>query len=145
MDTTFSSKAARLARGGYRLVYTDQRSDYQRNAESHGKTASFAYSIGLVFGDGNTVTQVQWDSPAFNAGIANGTQIIAVNGQTYSAEVMRRAITAAKDAIEPIELIVKSGDEYRTVAIDYHGGLRYPHLERLPGTTDRLSAIFRPR
>lgn len=64
-----------------RLIYTDERSDYQRNAESHGKTASFAYSIGLVFGDGNTVTQVQWDSPAFNAG-ANGSQIIAVNGQT---------------------------------------------------------------
>jgi predicted metalloprotease with PDZ domain len=98
-----------------------------------------------VFGDGNTVTQVQWDSPAFNAGIANGSQIMAVNGEGYSAEVMRRAITAAKDSADPIELIVKSGDEYRTVAIDYHGGLRYPHLERIPGTPDRIGAIFRPR
>jgi predicted metalloprotease with PDZ domain len=134
-----------IARGGYRLIYTEERSDYQRDAESHGKTASFAYAIGLTFGDGNTVTQVLWDSPAFNAGIANGTQIIAVNGQNYSAEVMRRAITAASDSTDPIELIVKSGDEYRTVAIDYHGGLRYPHLERIPGTPDRLSLIFRAR
>jgi predicted metalloprotease with PDZ domain len=134
-----------ITRGGYRLVYTDERSDYQRDAESHGKSASFAYSIGLSFGDGNTITQVQWDSPAFNAGIANGTQVIAVNGQNYSAEAMRRAITAAEDGADPIELIVKSGDEYRTVAIDYHEGLRYPHLERIPGMSDRIGAIFRAR
>jgi predicted metalloprotease with PDZ domain len=134
-----------ITRGGYRLVYTDERSDYQRDAESYGKTASFAYSIGLSFGDSNTVTQVQWDSPAFNAGIANGSQIIAVDGESYSAEVMRRRITAAVDSTEPIELIVKTGDEYRTVEIDYHDGLRYPHLERIPGTSDRLSAIFRAR
>lgn len=134
-----------ITRGGYRLVYTDARSDYQRDAESYGKTASFAYSIGLVFGEGNTVTQVQWDSPAFNAGIANGAQVIAVNGQNYSAEVLRRAITEAVDGADPIELIVRSGDEYRTILIDYHAGLRYPHLERIPGTADRLSAILRPR
>jgi hypothetical protein len=28
------------------------------------------------------------------------------------------------------------------VAIDYHGGLRYPHLERIEGKPDRLTAIF---
>ena len=134
-----------ITRGGYRLVYTEERSPFQRNAESYGKSASFAYSIGLTFGDGNTVTQVQWDSPAFNAGIANGSQIIAVNGSTYSAEALRRAITEAKDTSEPIELIVKTEDEYRTVAIDYHDGLRYPRLERIPGAPDRLSAILRPR
>lgn len=86
---------------------------------------------------------MQWDSPAFNAGIANGSQIIAVNGMSYSAETLRRAISAAADSTDPIALLVKSGDEYRTVDIDYHGGLRYPHLERIAGTPDRLSAIFR--
>lgn len=134
-----------ITRGGYRLVYTEERSAYQRAAESYGKSASFAYSIGLSFGDGNTISQVQWDSPAFNAGISVGSQIIAVNGQNYSAEAMRRAITAAKDSSDPIQLIVKNGDEYRTVDLDYHEGLRYPHLERIPGTPDRLSAIFRAR
>ena len=134
-----------LTRGGYRLIYTEERSQYQRDAESYGKTASFAYSIGLVFGEGNTVTQVQWDSPAFNAGVANGAQIIAVNGTTYSADALRRAITEAKDATEPLELLVKTEDEYRTVPIDYHEGLRYPHLERIPGAPDRIGAILRPR
>jgi hypothetical protein len=41
--------------------------------------------------------------------------------------------------------MVKEFDRYRTVGIDYHGGLRYPHLERIEGTPDRLSAIFAPR
>ena len=29
--------------------------------------------------------------------------------------------------------------------IDYHDGLRYPHLERVPGTPDRLANILAPR
>jgi hypothetical protein len=41
--------------------------------------------------------------------------------------------------------MVKEFDRYRTVSIDYHGGLRYPHLQRIEGTPDRLSAIFAPR
>lgn len=134
-----------LTRGGYRLVYTDERSAYQRSAESYGKSASFQYSVGLVFGDGNTVTAVQWDSPAFNAGITTGVQVLAVNGENYSAEVLRRAITAAKASTNPIELIVRNGDSYRTIQLDYHDGLRFPHLERIPGTQDRLSRILAPR
>ena len=29
-----------------------------------------------------------------------------------------------------IELIIKNAEHYRVVNIDYHEGLRYPHLER---------------
>jgi hypothetical protein len=58
---------------------------------------------------------------------------------------MRRAITAAKGATAPIELILKNGDSYRTVQLDYHDGLRYPHLERIRGASDRLSQILAPR
>ena len=45
----------------------------------------------------------------------------------------------------PITLIVKDGDQYRTVVLDYHDGLRYPRLERIPGTPDRLGDILTPR
>jgi hypothetical protein len=30
----------------------------------------------------------------------------------------------------------------RTISLDYRDGLRYPRLERIPGTKDRLEAIF---
>jgi predicted metalloprotease with PDZ domain len=134
-----------IERGGYRLIYTEERSAYQRAAETYSKTASFAYSIGLTFSDGNTVSTVQWDSPAFNAGITTGTQVIAVNGETYSADAMRRAITAAKDGATPLELLLKNGDSYRTIQLEYRDGLRYPHLERIPGRTDLLSRILAAR
>ena len=44
-----------------------------------------------------------------------------------------------------IDLLVKAGDQYKTVAIEYHGGLRYPRLERIEGTPDLLSAIYTPK
>jgi hypothetical protein len=39
-------------------------------------------------------------------------------------------------------MIVKRNDLFRTVSIDYHGGLRYPHLTRIEGTPDGLTAIM---
>jgi predicted metalloprotease with PDZ domain len=134
-----------LARGGYRLVYADERTPFQTKQESHEKNADFMYSIGLLIGEGAAISQVQWDSPAFNAGITVGGTIVAVNGQTYSPEAMRRAIGNAKASGEPIALIVKNGDQYATYTLAYRGGLRYPRLERTDGVADRLAAILAPR
>jgi hypothetical protein len=52
---------------------------------------------------------------------------------------------AQQDAARPIELLVRDFDTFRTVRLDYHGGLRYPHLERVEQTPDRLSAILAAR
>lgn len=136
---------AGLERGGWRLVYREERSDFQSSSESYSHYANFMYSIGLSFGEDGNVNAVQWDGPAFQQGVTIGTQVVAVNDEAYSAAVMRRAITAAKDSAEPIRLLLKNGDHYRTIELDYHDGLRYPHLERIPGTPDRLSAILAPR
>ena len=61
------------------------------------------------------------------------------------ADRIAEAITAAKDPAAKVEMIVKDGDQYRTVLFDYHDGLRYPHLERIEGTPDRLGDILTPR
>jgi len=134
-----------VARGGYRLVFTAERSAYQRDSESYNKNADFTYSIGLAFGESGNVSQVQWDGPAFNQGITVGTQVVAVNGVAFSADELRRAIAAAANDPAPIELLLKTGDQYRTVTIAYSGGLRYPHLERVADVPDRLGEILAPR
>lgn len=134
-----------IARGGYALVFEDERSAFQRDAESYNRNADFTYSIGLAFGENGNVTQVQWDGPAFNQGVTVGTQVVAVNGEAFSADVLRRAVTLAKTERAPIELLLKNGDRYRTIALAYFEGLRYPHLERVAGTADRLAAILAPR
>jgi hypothetical protein len=42
-------------------------------------------------------------------------------------------------------MMLKRGDRFRTIEFDYHDGLRYPHLERIEGTPDRLGDILAPR
>jgi predicted metalloprotease with PDZ domain len=134
-----------VTRGGYRLVFKAERSEFQREAEAYGRYTDFSYSVGLSFGENGNVTGVQWDGPAFNQGVTVGTQVVAVNGVSYSNESLRRAVTAAKAEQTPIELLLRDGDQYRTIAIDYRDGLRYPHLERDTAATDHLTEILAPR
>lgn len=133
-----------LARGGYRLVYRETPSDYQRILYTELGRNDFIYSLGFQMTSGDQVRAVQWGGLAFDQGFTIGTQIVAVNGVVYSARGLQDAITAAKDGTSPIELIVRNGERFRTVRFDYRGGLRYPHLERIEGTPDRLGDIFAP-
>ena len=133
-----------ITRGGYRLTYTDTATDYFKAIETAGKNTNLTYSLGIVLNRDADVTAVLWDSPAFNAGLAVGVKVLAVNGIAYDADRLKLAVTQAKTG-PPVSLLVKSGDHYRTVAIDYRGGLRYPRLERIAGTPDRLSEIYSAR
>jgi predicted metalloprotease with PDZ domain len=133
-----------LARGGYRLVYTDKESSFQKDSEKLRHNTSLSFSIGVVLDKDGHLTDVHWEGPAFNAGLTAGAQVVAVNGLGYDADKLKDAITAAKTT-GVIDLVVKVGDHVRPVRINYNGGLRYPHLERVAGTPDRLDAIFAPR
>ena len=42
-------------------------------------------------------------------------------------------------------LLLKYQGSLRTVAVDYHGGLQYPHLQRIEGTPDYLGDIIAAR
>jgi hypothetical protein len=77
--------------------------------------------------------------------MAVGGKLLAVNGIAYDTDRLKEAITEAKKGGPPLNLLVKTGDHYRTFAVDYHGGLRYPRLERIEGTPDLLSAIYAPK
>jgi len=128
---------------GWKLVYKDTPNAYAKANMRGG--ADYTYSLGLSIGGDGVIGDVRWDGPAFNAGLGSGTTVVAVNGQAYGKDVLDDAVKAAKDGKAPIELLVKEFDRFRTVKLDYHGGLRYPHLERIPGKPDTLSAIFAAR
>jgi predicted metalloprotease with PDZ domain len=131
-----------ITRGGYRLVYNDTPSDFSKAAEARRKVTDLTYSLGFIVGRESKLTDVLWEGPAFQAGLTVGTQVIAVNGIAYDGDKLKTTIKNSATATEPIEFIVKNGDRYRTVKIDYHGGLRYPHLERVPGSEARLDTIL---
>lgn len=134
-----------LARGGYHLVWKDKPNAFAKASESLYKRTDLTWSVGLLLNAGGAITGVQWEGPAWKAGLTVGTQLIAVNGESYSADRLKAAITSAKDGASPIELIVKTGEQYRVVRIAWTGGLRYPHLERIEGTPDRLGDILTAR
>jgi predicted metalloprotease with PDZ domain len=138
-----------IAATGWKLVYTDQESAFEKQYNSRSEPSrhlyNFAWSIGLTMNDKNQVNDVRWEGPAFKAGVSTGATLVAVNGQTYSSDVLKSAITAAKDSKAPIQLLMQYQGSYRTIAVDYHGGLQYPHLVRVEGTPDYLSQIIAPR
>ncbi len=134
-----------LARGGWRLTYADTPTDYQKTLYAELQRNDYTYSLGFQTTAANVIRGLQWDSPAFKAGLAVGMEIVAVNGEAANADRINAAITAAKDPAKTVDLIVKDGDRYRTISFDYHDGLRYPRLERIPGTPDRLGDILTPR
>jgi predicted metalloprotease with PDZ domain len=131
--------------GGWRLVYRDSPSPYLNWRQDERQQADLTWSIGLSLKDDGTVIDVVPGLAADKAGIAPATQVIAVNGRQFSPRVIRQAITAAKAASEPIELLVKNGEYYRTHRLDYHEGEKYPWLERDSPRPDLLTEIIRQR
>ena len=120
-------------------------SDYQKTLWGEYGRNDFIYSLGFMTGTDNTISSVMWNGLAFQQGLAIGMQVIAVNGEAVTAANLAAAVTAAKGTDEKIELIVLDGTRYRTVTFDYHDGLKYPHLERIEGTPDRLGDLFTAR
>ena len=134
-----------LARGGWRLVYTSEKSALQKAVDGERKSGDFTYSLGLSLGADGTISSVLWGGPAYAAGISRGTKLVAVNGLAADGPAtLADAVTSAMAGKAPIALLLRDGKHYRQVAVDYHGGLRYPHLQRIAGTPDRLGDILAP-
>lgn len=134
-----------LTRGGWRLVYRDTPSAYTKAIEDLRKFKDHSYSLGIVVGKDGDLMDVLWDSPAFNAGLGKGMTLVAVNGRAYKPEYLTDALISAQTGRQPIEVLVKDYDRYRSLQVDYIQGPQYPHLERIEGSEDRLSAILASR
>ncbi len=125
-------------------MYNDQESEFQKEYDSGASSRhliSFTYSIGLTLTNSGAIDDVRWNGPAFKAGVSSGATLVAVNGQVYSPAVLTDAILAAEHGGEPIRLALNYQGGYRTIAVDYHGGLQYPHLVRVDGAPDYLDEI----
>jgi len=139
---------AGIEQGGYKLAFKDKPSPTERAlSRIHGRRnmgPDCWFSIGLRIDDSGSIKDVRWSGPADKARLAPGEKIIAVNGQVYSADVLRAAIRDAKGSTEPIHFIVQADSFVNMADIDYHDGERYPVLERVDGTPDYLDDITKP-
>jgi predicted metalloprotease with PDZ domain len=133
-----------ITRGGYKLVYTETPTPYVRDSEARRRVADLTFSLGMVVSREGRVSDVLWNGLAYKNGFVVGSQIVAVGGLAFDPDRMRNAVTTAKTG-QAIELIVRDGERYRTIALDYRGGLRYPRFERDSSTPARLDEIFASR
>ena len=135
-----------IEKGGYKLVWKEDPNPFDKARMAEAKNLPLTWSLGVSIDKDARVTSTQWDSPAFNAGVVTGSKVLAVNGIAYTADELKKAITAAKDG-RGVELLFQRGDKFQTVKIDYRGGLRYPWLERAaPGTAPTgLDLLLMPR
>jgi predicted metalloprotease with PDZ domain len=133
-----------IENGGYKIVYTDRPSEFIQAREAATGDAQAWWTLGLVITTDGHLDDVLMGSVSDKAGLGPGMQIVAVNGRQYAASLLSDAITASKDTKDPIELIVVNTGYYKVVKIDYHDGLRFPHLERIPGTPAILDDIVKP-
>ena len=133
-----------LGRSGWKMVFTDQPNIFSEAANKNRGNADFGHSIGVTVDKKDVISDVEWGSPAFDAGITAGATLLAINGRAYKAELLNSAIAAAKVAKKPIALLIKIDDTYRTASVNYAGGIRHPHLQRVEGTRDRLAALLAP-
>lgn len=134
---------ASLELAGWKLVYTEKPSEYAKVTED-AQDGDFLYSLGFSLDKTGKITRLLLNTPAGKANILSGSLIIAVNGKSYKADALKSAITNAKTQKQAIELIVRHGEYYRTIRLDYFEGLKYPALVRNNLVPDRLSKILTP-
>ena len=136
-----------LTRAGWRLAWREKPTEYYKSVMDgyRRKADDFFYSLGFDVAKEGKLKNLRWGSPAFDAGLDDAAQLVAVNNRAYTPERLGEAISSAKASKAPIQLLVKEGEAFRTVSIPYSGGLRYPTLERIEGTEDRLQLVLQPR
>jgi predicted metalloprotease with PDZ domain len=134
-----------ITRGGWRLVYTHERSDWQIREERNRGGIDATYSLGSsISADGNVPFAIA-GMPLSQAGIPAGAKILGVDGLTFSVARLRLALQHAATSAAPIALIVDDFGVVRSVNVPYHGGERYPQLVRNPARADLLAGIIAPK
>ena len=131
-----------LTRGGYQLVFADTPTEWFKANEKARKITDLTYSGGFVLGKEGEITEVVWDSPAFNAGLTVGSKLVAVNRRALDTDQLKTAIKARRS---PLSLLIKTGDIYRTIDLDYQGGLHYPKLEKTNPGSSSLDDLLAPK
>ena len=132
------------ALSGYKLIYTDKPAYWSQLLESQHNYIDVRYSLGMSVGTDGKVKDVIVGGLADKAGFGPDMQIIAVNGRGFAPLLLRAAIQQAQGNGPALEFIVENTNYYKLIRMDYHGGERYPQLQRVEGAPDRLDDILQP-
>jgi len=136
-----------LEASGWGLVYnsTPNTTLEHRGYPFGGPENAWTYltaSIGLYV-QGDKIIDVVPGSPADKAFLMPDGKILAVNGRAYSVDLLVQAI--AKTQTTPLTMSINYKGAIENVTLEYKGGARYPHLERIAGVPNHLDLLMKPR
>ncbi|MGH9734126.1 MAG: M61 family peptidase [Candidatus Acidiferrales bacterium] len=143
-STQPTAPMAGITGGGWRLAYDDSPNEILSAEDAVSGGGDFTSSIGLRVARDGTVIDAIPGMPAFQSGISPYFKIVAVNGRQFSVDDLKRALRDSDSNSAPIEIVTLNAQTLSTHRIDYHGGPRFPHLDRSAGTPDYLDEILKP-
>lgn len=129
--------------GGWKLVYNEDPNALLSAEDAVSGGGDFTSTIGMKVSANGTVIDSIPGMPAFESGVSPYLHIIGVNGRQFSIDELKRAIRDSKSSQEPITITASNTGTLETHEIQYHGGDRFPHLERVEGTPDYLDEILK--
>jgi predicted metalloprotease with PDZ domain len=134
-----------VANSGWKIIYTDQKNRLDANSDWLTRWLTYTYSVGIIVSTDGYISDVIHGGPAYKAGLAPGMRITSINGKPFSDDALHDAIKSAQNSPNPVTISAMNGREAQDYAVDYHDGLRFPHLERDKSKPDYLSEILAPR
>lgn len=133
-----------ISGGGWQLVYDDQPNVMIAARKQVSGEGDFTSSLGLVVTKEGRIRNAILGMPAFESGLAPYMQIVGVNGRSFSVANLEQALKDSNSTSKPIIILASNTGSFATYAIDYHAGIRFPHLRLLPGARDYLIEILKP-
>jgi predicted metalloprotease with PDZ domain len=130
-----------LTHSGWQLVYSNKPSELLTTGDE--KDLDLRSSVGLIVGEGGTIRDVVPGSAADKAAVGPGMKLLAANDRHFKPDRLKEAVAATKSGDGKITLLLENGDYFQSVVLQYDGGTRYPHLERITSSPDRLGDIFK--
>jgi predicted metalloprotease with PDZ domain len=138
---------AGLAQGGWKLIYNATPNKLIEARSKSGKKIDLRFSLGLIIdneGDDHAIVDVVPGSPADKAGVGPNMKLLGVNGRKFDEDLLKDAL-AATSKTGHIDLLLENATYFINAKLDYNGGPRYPHLERVADAKDTLINIITPR
>jgi len=143
-STAPSAPVGGITAGGWRLIYNDEPNEILSAEEAISGGGDFTSSIGLRVKRDGLVSDTIPGMPAFDSGLSPYLKIIGVNGRQFSVDELKRAIRDSKANSAAIQIQVDDAGTLESHGVQYHGGSRFPHLERVEGAPDYLNEILKP-
>ena len=131
--------------GGWRLVYNDAPNQLLDAQDSVSGGGDFTSSLGLEVKQDGLVVDAIPGMPAFESGISPYMKIISVNGEKFSVDALKRAVHASETEKDDMVIQAENAGRIASHRIQYHGGNRFPHLERVSNVPDYLGEILQAK